>query len=367
MDLHGHIVTPAGIVPGVVAFGERITDIRPATGVPDRFVLPGFIDAHVHGGDGGDTMDGVAGIATLARFHLRHGSTTLLPTTITRPWAEVMQALHAVVAARQTPAPGAARLHGAHLEGPFLNPTRLGAQPPFAILPTPDLVREVLALDIVRVVTLAPERDGAMAAVAQFAQAGVHVSLGHSAADFDTGATALAAAAAAGCVGAGTHLFNAMGGIEGRNPGLTGALLDSDSTYVEVILDFHHVHPASFRLALARAGDRLVLITDAMRAAGMENGESELGGQKVIIRNGEARLETGSLAGSVLTMDVALRNVLRAGVPLEQAARLVSTNAAHYLGLTDRGRIATGMLADLVVLDADFTVREVWLGGVRQT
>jgi N-acetylglucosamine-6-phosphate deacetylase len=192
------------------------------------------------------------------------------------------------------------------------------------------------------------------------------VSLGHSAADYATGTAALDAVAQAGGTAAGTHLFNAMGGIEGRAPGLAGALLASPHAFVELILDTHHVHPGAFRLAHAAVGDRLMLITDAMRGAGTGDGDSELGGQRVIIRDGAARLPGGSLAGSVLTLDLALRHAVSAGLELRQAAQLVSSNAARYLGLHDRGAIATGRRADLVVLDAALTVQEVWLGGTRQ-
>jgi N-acetylglucosamine-6-phosphate deacetylase len=180
-----------------------------------------------------------------------------------------------------------------------------------------------------------------------------------------TAIAALDAVAGAGGVAGGTHLFNAMGGIEGRAPGLAGALLSSHAAFVEIILDLHHVHPASFGVARAAVGDRLILITDAMRGAGMVEGESELGGQKVLIRGGAARLPGGSLAGSVLTMDTALRNAVAAGVPLLHAAGLASSNAARYLGLADRGEIRIGRRADLVVLDADLAVREVWIGGAR--
>jgi N-acetylglucosamine-6-phosphate deacetylase len=361
MELSGQIVTPAGIVAGTIGFGPMIHDISRGHDVPDRFILPGFIDTHVHGGDGGDTMDGPAGIATLARFHLRHGTTTLLPTTVTRPWPEVMDALRAVADVRQRGIDGGASIHGAHLEGPFINPARLGAQPPFPILPAQPLVAEAAALDIIRVVTLAPELDGAAQAILQFAAAGVRVSLGHSAADFATASAALASVDFAG----GTHLFNAMGGIEGRAPGLAGALLTSGHAFAELILDLHHVHPGAFHLARQALGDRLMLITDAIRGAGTVTGDSELGGQRVTIRDGVARLASGALAGSVLTMDQAFRNAVSLGVSIVEAARLTSTNAARYLGLTDRGALKPGLQADLVVLDRDLQVTEVWVGGVR--
>ncbi len=363
MHLLGHLVTPAGLLPGRLAFGTTIEAVTGETHVPDQYVLPGFVDAHVHGGGGGDAMDGVAGVATLARFHLRHGTTTLLPTTITRPWDEVLAALAAI--ARVGEVAGGALVAGAHLEGPFISPHRLGAQPPFAVLPTPGRVAAALAMEVVRAVTIAPELEGAGAAMARFAAAGVRVSLGHSTATFEQATAALDAVAAAGGVAGGTHLFNAMGGVEGRAPGLAGALLASAHAHAELILDTHHVHPGAFRLAHAALGRRLLLVTDAIRATGLGDGESELGGRPVSVHGGVARLADGGLAGSVLTLDAALRHAVAAGVALPEASRLVSGNAARYLGLADRGALVPGLRADLVVLDAALRVREVWLGGVR--
>ena len=361
----GHLVLPDRVLPGTIGFGDTIRDIEAAASVPDRIVLPGFVDVHVHGGGGGDVIDGPGGIETLARFHLSRGTTTLLPTTITRPWPEVMDMLRAVAEVRRRGLADGPSIPGAHLEGPFLSPRRLGAQPPFAAAPTAALLEQALAPDVVRVATLAPEIDGADAAIEAFARAGVRTSLGHTNADFDTAARALARIAAAGGVAGATHLFNAMDGIAGRAPGTVGAILNHRAAFAELILDAHHVHPASFALARDVLGDRLMLVTDALRATGLGEGPSELGGQPVAVRNGVARLPDGTLAGSVLTMDAALRRALDAGTTLPRAARLASTNACAYLGLHDRGRLAPGLRADFVVLDPAMRPVEVWVGGRR--
>ncbi|MCQ8239762.1 N-acetylglucosamine-6-phosphate deacetylase [Rhizosaccharibacter radicis] len=363
--LDGQIVLPDRVMPGRIRFGPFIETIDPLPSAPDRLVLPGFIDAHVHGGGGGDTIDGVDGIETLARFHLSHGTTTLLPTTITRPWPEVLAMLEAVRRVMESGVENGADIPGAHLEGPFISPQRLGAQPAFAVLPTPERVREALRTGAVRVVTMAPELEHAFEAAAAFVSAGVRVSLGHSQADHAQAAQMLDHLSALGGVAAGTHLFNAMNGIAGRSPGLVGALLLSPDAHAELILDTHHVHPASFRLAHAMLGDRLLLITDAMRAAGLGDGESELGGHPVSIRDGIARLRDGTLAGSVLTMDQAFRNALAAGMDIPAAARLTAGNAASYLGLADRGALRPGLRADLVVMDASTRIDEVWRLGRR--
>lgn len=363
-DLAGHLVLPDRIMPGRLSFSEKIEGTEADSTVPDRYILPGFIDGHVHGGNGADTMDGVQAIHTLSRFHAQHGTTTILPTTITRPWADVMDALHAVAEVVRTQIPGGPVVHGAHLEGPFVSPHKLGAQPPYAIPPTADRVAEALATGCVRVVTLAPELPHAQTAITQFADAGVRVSLGHTVAEYEEASAAICQICAAGGVAGATHLFNAMAPITSRKPGPVTALMCSDA-YAEMIFDTHHVHPATFRLAHRVMGGRLVFVTDAMRATGLPDGPSQLGGQDVMVKDGTARLPDGSLAGSVLTLDQALRNALQAGTPLLEAAALLSTNPAQYLGLTDRGALEAGKRADFVVLDSAFMVQEVWVGGER--
>ena len=374
--LSGQLVLPDGTVQtGQIRFGQQIEAIVPGplvaglaeqTEQTERLIVPGFIDTHVHGGGGGDTMDGAEGIRTLAKLHARHGTTTLLPTTMTNPWERVRAALTAVRQVMDAGGvPGGADIVGAHLEGPFISPKRLGAQPPNTVDPTPERVRELLDLGVIRAVTLAPEVPGALAAAQLFVAAGVRVGVGHTVADAETVSAFVGAVQQAGGSSAATHLFNAMGGIEGRVPGPPAALMADPHSFLEVILDFIHVHPTSFRLATAAAPGRTMLITDAMRAAGQGDGVSELGGQKVLVRGGEARLESGSLAGSVLTMDEAFRHALQAGCSVIEASRMCSDVPAQSLGLTDRGALQVGLRADLVVLDRDARVRAVYVGGTE--
>ncbi len=360
--LEGLILTPDGLVRGRIWFDEFIREIEPAP-VDGPLILPGFVDVHVHGGGGFDTMDGAKAVRELARFHLRHGTTTILPTTITNPWPQVLEALRGVASIVSGPRQDLPDIPGAHLEGPFISPQRLGAQPPYAVDPTPELVEEVLELDVVRVVTIAPELPGALEAARRFARAGVRVSVGHSVASYEQVAELANAVWDEGGEVGFTHLFNAMGGIEGRKPGVAGAALALRRAYAELIFDGHHVAAGSLHAARAAKLDRLLFVTDCMAAGGMGDGRSSLGGQEVVVEGGTARLADGTLAGSVLTLDQALRNALAAGVPLVQASRHLSLVPARYLGLHDRGQLAVGQRAHLVALDERYEVLTTIAGG----
>jgi N-acetylglucosamine-6-phosphate deacetylase len=367
----GRIVLEDRVVVGRLDFDQRIVAVDgdaiadPGASTYDDlpWILPGFIDVHVHGGGGGDAMDGPDGVRTLAAAHLRHGTTTLLPTTLTAPWPEVTEALRGIAAVRAEADPTLPDLPGAHLEGPFISPDRLGAQPPHAQRPTPEKLDDLLALDVVRVATVAPEIPAAHEAATRLARAGVRLSAGHTRADADTADAFLAAVAAAGGTAGATHLFNAMGGLEGRAPGTAGAVLASADAYAELICDGHHVARAAAMTALRAKGRRLILITDAIRAAATDAREATLGGQPVRIEGGAARLVDGTLAGSVLTMDRAVATLIAFGATWTEAAYAAATAPARYLGLDDRGALRPGLRADLAVLDPDGAVLEVLRGG----
>jgi N-acetylglucosamine-6-phosphate deacetylase len=313
-------------------------------------LLPGFVDLHVHGGDGADAMDADPdGLRRMARFHARHGVTSLLPTT----WSASPSALHAAVAAIASavgPVDGGATILGAHLEGPWINPARAGAQDPSGIRP-PDLAEARRLLEIrpgtVRLIALAPEMPGASAVISACVGAGVVVSAGHTEASWDEMVAA---------VGAGvrhvTHTFNAMGGLRHREPGTVGAALALPELRCELIADGHHVHAGAMAvLARAKGPGGVILISDAVRAAGLPEGDVDLGGRPAQHCCGAVRLPDGTLAGSVLTLDVALRNFAAAtGWDWPDLARAAAGNAADALGLQDKGRLARGLDADLVLL-----------------
>lgn len=361
-SLRGRLLTPQGVTPGTLHFHHAIESLEPG---PDRgpYVLPGFIDVHVHGGGGGDVMEGAAGVRKAAAFHLQHGTTTLYPTTLTNPWERVLAALAGVREVMDGADPKLPSVPGVHLEGPFISPQRLGAQPPNAVEPTPERVALILALNVVRLATIAPEVSGARAAAERFAEAGVRVSVGHTVADYPTTRRFTRAVREAGGVVGFTHLYNAMGGLSARTPGVVGAALSDPESYAELIFDTHHVHEASLQVALAAKGDRLIFITDAIVAAGQEVGACSVGGQRAIVRDGTVRLPEGTLAGSMLTLDKALRNAVAVGLPLARVSRLVADAPARYMGLEDRGRLEPGLRADLVVLDEALEVSEVYVAG----
>jgi N-acetylglucosamine-6-phosphate deacetylase len=343
--LEGRILTPEGWVTGRLRCTGSILAIEPATAVADdRFILPGFIDLHVHGGGGADCMAGEAAVRAMSRFHARHGTTAMLATTVTAPVDDIRAAFRGIGAVVAGPEQGAARVLGAHLEGPFISPDALGAQPPFAIPPDLALVEDLAALAPLKVATMAPETDPDGILLAALCRLGCRPQLGHTTCSYAQAKAALAA----GATGF-THLFNAMSALQHRRPGAVGCAL-AHGDWAEMIFDLLHVEAGAV-LAALRAVPRLYGITDAVAATGMPDGEYRLG-RHLAHKTGEAvRLADGTLAGSALTMDRALRNLLHLGLPLDEAARRLSTLPADYLGLQERGRIAPGAVADLVVVD----------------
>jgi N-acetylglucosamine-6-phosphate deacetylase len=364
-SLTGHILTPHGFVRGTLTLDDegRIATLhgepRPESAVRHEalpVILPGFIDLHVHGGGGHDTMDGGQAVAHIARMHARHGTTALLATTMTAPAAELELALTAVGAHCQHRTPASARVLGVHLEGPFINPGKLGAQPDFARPVSVAELQALQALAPIRLITLAPELPGHLDLIAPLRAAGFVVQIGHSAGSYEDGVAALAQ----GATGF-THLYNAMTGLHQRAPGMVGAAL-AHARFAEIIPDLLHVHPGAIRAAL-RAIPCLYCVTDSTSAAGMPDGQYHLGQQSVTKCLGGVRLADGTLAGSTLTMDQALRNLLGLGLDIEDASRRVSTHAADFLGLHDRGRLHVGAWADLVVLNTQWQLKQVWLEG----
>lgn len=364
--LQGYILTPQGFVEGALAI-DGAGRVQGIDGTPVQesrvregnrpIVLPGFVDLHVHGAGGRDVMEGGDAAAAVARSHARHGTTTMLATTMTAPVQDLEQALAGLGATCRQRPPRAARILGVHLEGPFINAAKLGAQPDFARPAGIAEVQRLQELAPIKLVTLAPEVPGNLEAIAALAAAGIRVQIGHTLGTYEDGVAALESGAAGF-----THLFNAMTPLHHRLPGMVGAAL-AHARYAELIPDLLHVHPGAIRVAL-RAIPCAYCVTDSTAATGMPDGEYRLGRQAVTKCLGGVRLADGTLAGSTLTMDRALRNLVDAlGLPLADAARRTSTYAADFLGLPDRGRLAPGAWADAAVFDRDLQLQAVHVEG----
>jgi N-acetylglucosamine-6-phosphate deacetylase len=358
----GSVLIEGDTIAAVYPIGEALPDGVPAIDLRGAALGPGLIDVHTHGADGADLMDGGNAVLRMARFVVRHGVTGFVPATVTAPFESIADAAAAVRAAMGTVHEGA-RVLGVHVEGPFISRERLGAQSPdHAVPPTALAVARMLEIagDVTRIVTLAPEEVGAREAIQALVERGIVVSLGHSVA---TDAQA-AAAFAAGATQV-THMFNGMPPFHHREPGLVGAALTTPGVRVEIIVDGVHLAPTAVRLALAAKGvDGILLVTDSMAATGCPDGEYELGPVKVIVRDGEARLPSGALAGSTLTMERAVVNVARwTDAGLGGAWQMASLNPARQLGLGQSGRLAPGYQADLTAIDAEGQVVLTMVGG----
>ena len=336
----------------------------------DCTLLPGFIDVHIHGSGGADMMDATPeSLETMSRFLVKHGVTGFYATTVSASHSATLAAVENVARYAGTTQSGSddgqfkgARILGVHLEGPYLNPQFPGAQnPDFLRPPSESEFEELLAAGPVRMITLAPEVPGAGALIEAALAAGVRVVLGHTAATFEQASAAIDAG-----VSQATHTYNAMTGLHHRDPGTVGATLSDDRIYAQLIADGIHVHPAAMRiLGRCKGPTRTLLISDANRAAGMPPGRYEMGRLPVIVKDGACRLEDGTLAGSVLALDAAVRNLMSAtGWPLVQAWPSTSLSQAQAMGIDGEvGRIRSGARADLTLLDADAEVVATVVGG----
>jgi len=408
------LVLPERVVSGTLVLeGDRITDVvtgtRPAppgvlhVDLSNHYIVPGFIDVHVHGVDGHDALDGGAAIATMAGTLPRFGVTAFCPTSIACDPSALRAMLASVRTSRTTRPPGGARVLPAHLESNFINPAFKGAQPLECLrLPPPVAPPGPLGSDLdflipgrqgsenrdltpeadpgansawgadeilaeianarpdVGIITLAPELDGAVALIRDLVAHGHHVSLGHSGASYEQAQDGIRAGARQA-----THLFNRMTPLSHRVPGLAGAVLESEDVTAELICDGVHVHPAMMRMALAaKRPDRVMAITDGTAGSGRPRGShATLGGRRITVGDA-AYLDDGTIAGSVLTMDRAFAQLTTSvGLSLSEAATVCSTTPARALGLQGFGVIAHGAMADLAVLDRDLRVVQTWVAG----
>jgi N-acetylglucosamine-6-phosphate deacetylase len=402
------LVLPDRVVDGstLVLDGDRIVDIVTGDRQGDsralhfpfagHYIVPGFIDVHVHGVEGSDALDGGTAIAAIAERMPRFGVTAFCPTSIACDPPSLRRMLTGIRSARTTRPPGGARVLPAHLESNFINPEYKGAQPLECLRagsppsprggfgetgpPSPrggfgaagksrggtpwtgaDILREIeIARPDVGIVTVAPEVDGVIDLIRDLVSHGHHVSLGHSGATYEQAIEGVRAGARQA-----THLFNRMTPITHRAPGLAGAVLESDEVIAELVCDGVHVHPAMMRVALAaKRPDGIMAITDGTAGSGLSRGSrTTIGGRAITVRDA-AYLDDGTLAGSTLTMDRAFAKLTtEVGLSLSDAATICATTPARALGLQGFGVIAPGAIADLVVLNRDLQVIQTWVAG----
>ncbi|HHB94526.1 MAG TPA: N-acetylglucosamine-6-phosphate deacetylase [Campylobacterales bacterium] len=364
--INAKIITDGKILNGYnLIFNQRIIDITQDLPICEEiidakgaYLSAGFIDIHIHGSSGADIMDGTyEALDTISKSLLQTGTTSFLATTMTMSSDDIKKALSNIQ--KNIDSVDGANILGVHLEGPFINPTKYGAQnPKYIQKPNFELIKDYI--DIVKLITLAPEVDGAKELI-EFLQKeypNIILSIGHSDASYSQSLESFSWG-----VSHATHLFNAMSPLHHREPGIVGAVLGDSSISCEIIADNIHIHPSFYNLIYRLKQEQLLLITDAMRAGCMKSGEYSLGGQKVIVKNAEARLSDRTLAGSVLRLNEALRNVYKySDIELPELIKMVTEIPAKKLGV-QLGKLIAYYPSDIVMFDDDFNIIQVFVDG----
>ncbi len=363
--LSGEIAQPDGtLTRGQITFSDRIVEVHPAPASSNDYILPGFIDLQVNGSHGIDVMTAAPGaLFEIGRKLAREGTAAWLPTVVTSPLERIERAHGAIreAAAEQGAESGAAAILGMHLEGPFISPRRLGAHPALNLDPRGEAFERVLALESLKLITIAPELPGAIDATRRLVARRVAVSIGHTDATLEEARAAIASGATMF-----THVFNAMRPLNHRDPGVIAAALGPSAARSAFIPDGVHVHPEMLRLAWrSRGTPGMMLTTDKVALAGTENGAGvEIGRARARIERGAARLQDGTLAGSIISMLDGVRLMAgEVGVPLAEAAVMAATNPAAVLGLRDRGRLVQRCWADLIILNRQLELKAVFISG----
>lgn len=345
---------------GAIRFDGNADTAIDANGL---LLVPGFIDIHIHGAMGCDFNDGdTNGINTIAKFAASHGTTCMLATTSTVSAATEISAITAIKKAMQIGTDGAC-IAGLHMEGPFFNPSALGAQnPEYVQKPSLNALCLMTGDDasFLKLLALAPEQDGAFELIEQLCEKGIRTAVGHTAADYDTVTRALHS----GC-NMMTHFYNAMTPLKHRDPGAVGAVFDNGNADIQLICDLIHVHPAALRIAVKNVGEEhVIMISDAISGTGLGDGKYNLGGLDIFVNNGIARIKEGNLAGSTLTLDTALKNMIKIGFKIESVIKFLTENPAKAIGLEYRkGFIRDGYDADIVLLNSELNVVKTFVGG----
>ena len=356
ISLKGNIVNFNETFSGEISFNGKINKIiRSKSNNGDNYIIPGFIDLHCHGANGFDTMDGWESIQKMALYHLKNGTTSILPTTWTSTFDHTYSALKEFNNFKNLNT----NILGVHLEGPFINPNKLGAQPPKAINPSIEFIKQIQDIAPIKVITLAPELEGMDIFIDQLHNLGINVQFGHSLADYNCCSKFMNKYR----VGF-THLYNAMSGNHHRNPGVLSAALEL-GTFAEIICDLKHVNEHSIKIA-KKCIKNLYAVTDSMGATGLPDGMYSFFGVDIEKKNKIAVVKkTNALAGSIINMHETFFNLIKLKFSLNEAVKMTSYNAAQYLQINDLGYIGENKISNILVIDQNLNIKEIYLNGIK--
>ncbi len=342
---------------GDVYFSEKISDLKIKDSDDyNNIIIPGFIDLHCHGGNGFDVMEGSQSIIEMSKYHLRHGTTSIMPTTWTNTLENTISALKGFNEIKKD---NGNNILGVHLEGPFINPNKLGAQPNLTEKPSLEFIKKILEIADVKIITLAPEIDGMQEFINDLVELNIKIQFGHTLADFDCCEKIMKDHE----IGF-SHLYNAMSGNHHRSPGVLSAAL-SKGKYAEIICDNIHVSKEAIKIA-KKCIPGLYAITDSINASGMNDGEYIFAKNNIKKENHSVKIKSdGTLAGSIVTMDQTFKNLISMNFSLEEAVALTSYNASKYMNLDNVGVIQKNFLSNFLILDKEFNLKEVYLRGKK--
>jgi len=356
--ISGKIINYDGSYTGTIEFSDKIESIdidKDKQSDFENIIIPGFIDLHCHGGNGFDTMAGFSSIIEMSKYHLKQGTTTILPTTLTATLDDTVKALEGL-GDFINQNNNLTNILGVHLEGPFINPKKLGAQPEYAQLPNIKFIEKIKDKVKIKVITLAPELEGAGSCIDYLIENNINVQIGHSLADYNCCMKIMNKHK----VGF-THLYNAMSGDDHRKPGVVTAAL-RHAEFAEIICDLYHVDQENIHLA-HKCIPKLYAISDAISASGMPDGQYDFANTKITKKNGKALINFDVLAGSVINMHDTFKNLVKINFSLEKAVAMTSFNAAQYISENNKGKIDEGFCSNLVVLDKQLNIKKVYLHG----
>ncbi len=352
----GKIVNYNSSIIGNLNFNNEIQNIEEiSTNEYDNIIIPGFIDLHCHGGNGFDVMEGSISIEKMCNYHLNHGTTSIMPTTWTNTFEETYKALEGFNEILKMNS----NILGIHLEGPFINPNKLGAQPNLAQIPSEEFIKNILKIATIKIITLAPEIKGMDKFINFLLNLNIKIQFGHTLADYKICEKYMNENE----IGF-THLYNAMSGNDHRNPGVLSAALQKGS-FAEIICDNIHVSEQSIKIA-KKCISGLYAITDSINASGLKDGEYVFAKNNIIKQNKSVKIKNNStIAGSIITMDETFKNLINMNFSLEEAVELTSYNASRYLKSSNIGKLDKGYLSNILVLDKELNLIEIYLEGKR--